>query len=122
MIKIKPLHTEAEYEAALAELEPYFDLDPEPLPGTPTGDRFELLVMLIETYERVHYPIDLPDNPVEVIKFHMEQQGLTVADMKPYIGPPNRVYEVLSGKRGLSLAMIRRLHTGLGIPADALIA
>jgi HTH-type transcriptional regulator/antitoxin HigA len=117
---IKPIRTEAEYEAALAEIEPLFDLPEEPLPGTPEGDRLELLALLIEDWERKHYPVDPPD-PVEAIKFRMEQQGLTVADMRPCIGPPNRVYEVLSKKRGLSLNMIRRLHDGLGIPAEALI-
>jgi HTH-type transcriptional regulator/antitoxin HigA len=117
---IKPIRTEEEYEAVLAEIEPLFDLPEEPLPGTPEGDRLELLALLIEDWERKHYPVDPPD-PVEAIKFRMEQQGLTVADMRPYIGPPNRVYEVLSKKRGLSLGMIRRLHDGLGIPAEALI-
>lgn|SRR5574337_784070 len=116
---IRPLHTEADYRAALAEVSPLFDNEPEP--GTPEGDRFEILVTLIEAYEQRHYPIAPPD-PIEAIKFRMEQQGLTVADMKPYIGPPHRVYEVLNRKRGLSLPMIRRLHAGLGIPADALIA
>ncbi|MDR1425114.1 MAG: transcriptional regulator, partial [Azoarcus sp.] len=99
-MNIKPIRTEEDYDAALAEIEPFFDLPTEPLPGTPEGDRFELLATLIEAYERQHYPID-PPTPIEAIKFRMDQQGLSVADMKPYIGPPNRVYEVLSGKRGL---------------------
>ncbi|MDR1349185.1 MAG: transcriptional regulator [Zoogloeaceae bacterium] len=115
---IRPLHNEADYRAALSEVSPLFDNEPEP--GTPAGDRFEILLTLIEAYERRHYPV-LPPDPVEAIKFRMEQQGLTVADMQPYIGSRNRVYEVLAKKRGLSLAMIRRLHTGLGIPAESLI-
>ncbi|WP_418647822.1 helix-turn-helix domain-containing protein [Thauera butanivorans] len=116
---IRPLRTEADYLAALAEISPMFDSEPEP--GTPEGDRFEVMVTLIEAYERQHYPVAPPD-PIEAIKFRMEQAGMSVADLKPYIGPPNRVYEVLSRRRGLSLAMIRRLHDGLGISADALIA
>jgi HTH-type transcriptional regulator/antitoxin HigA len=78
-----------------------FDLPEELLPGTPEGDRLKLLALPIEDWERKHSPVDPPD-PVETIKFRMEQQGLTVADMRPYIEPPNRVYEVLSKKRGLS--------------------
>jgi HTH-type transcriptional regulator/antitoxin HigA len=116
---IRPLHSEEDYRAALAEVSPLFDHEPEP--GTPEGDRFEIMVTLIEAYERHHYPI-APADPIEAIKFRMEQQGLTIADMAPYIGPPNRVYEVLARKRGLSLSMIRRLHAGLGIPAESLIA
>lgn len=115
---IRPLHTEADYRAALAAVSPLFDREPEP--GSPAGDRFEVMITLIEAYERKHFPIAPPD-PVEAIKFRMEQGGLSVADMKPYIGNANRVYEVLNRKRGLSLAMIRRLHSGLGIPAEALI-
>lgn len=79
------------------------------------------MVTLIDAYERHHSPIASAD-PIEAIKFRMEQQGLTIADMAPNIGPPNRVYEVLARKRGLSLSMIRRLHAGLGIPAERLIA
>ena len=78
------------------------------------------MVTLIEAYERKHYPIDPPD-PIEAIKFRMEQGGLTVKDLEPMIGKSNRVYEVLSGKRNLTLPMIRRLHRDLGIPAESLI-
>jgi HTH-type transcriptional regulator/antitoxin HigA len=88
---IKPIRAKEEYEAALAEIEPLFDLPEEPLPGTLEGERLALLARLIKDWERKHYPVDPPD-PVEAIKFRMEQQGLTVADMRPYIGPPNRVY------------------------------
>lgn len=115
---IKPIRSEADYQAALDAISRLMEDDP-PL-GTEDGDRLDILATLVEAYEAKHYPMPAPD-PIEAIKFRMEQQGLTVADMRPYIGPPNRVYEVLSRKRGLSLAMIRRLHVGLGIPAEALI-
>lgn len=117
-MEIKPIHTADDHRAALAEISRLMDLDPAL--GTPDGDRLDVLATLVEAYEAKHYPVAPPD-PIEAIKFRMEQQGLTVADMAPYIGPPNRVYEVLSRKRGLSLSMIRRLHTGLGIPAESLI-
>lgn len=118
-MELKPIRTEAEYDAALRAVSPYFDNEPES--GTAEGDRFEILVMLIEAYEAKHYRITPPD-PVEAIKFRMEQAGLTPKDLEPMIGRTNRVYEVLARKRPLTLAMIRRLHTGLGIPAESLIA
>ena len=116
---LKPIRTEAEYDAALNEVSEYFDN--EPTSGTPEADRFEVLVMLIEAYEAKHYPIAPPD-PVEAIKFRMEQAGLTPKDLEPMIGRINRVYEVLARRRPLTLPMIRRLHAGLGIPAESLIA
>lgn len=116
---LKPIHTKIEYEAALREVAAYFDN--EPAPGTADGDRFEILVMLIENYEAKHYQI-LPPDPIEAIKFRMEQAGLTPKDLEPMIGRTNRVYEVLTRKRPLTLAMTRRLHAGLGIPAESLIA
>lgn len=116
---IKPIHTQAEYEEALRQVSAFFDNQPEP--GTPEGDRFELLAMVIEVYEAKHYPIAPPD-PIEAIKFRMEQAGLTAKDLVPMIGRVNRVYEVLARHRPLTLPMIRRLHTGLGIPAESLIA
>jgi HTH-type transcriptional regulator/antitoxin HigA len=88
--------------------------------NTPEGDRLDVLVTLVEAWEAKHYPLDLPD-PVEAIKYHMESRGLTARDLIPLIGSRNRVYEVLSRKRPLTLTMIRRLHEGLGIPADSLI-
>jgi len=118
-MELKPIRTEVEYDAALREASTYFDKEPEP--GTEDGDRFEVLVMLIEAYEAKHYLIAPPD-PVEAIKFRMEQAGLTPKDLGPMIGRTNRVYEVLSRKRPLTLPMIRRLHVGLGIPAESLIA
>jgi HTH-type transcriptional regulator / antitoxin HigA len=115
---IRPIRTEVDYEAALREISSLMAEDP--MPGTDEGDRLEVLTTLVQAYEAQPHPVPPPD-PIEAIKFRMEQQGLTVADMRPYIGPPHRVYEVLSRKRALSLTMIRRLHSGLGIPAESLI-
>lgn len=116
--QLHPIRTDADYQFALKTVEAFFDA-PEPAPGSEEEALFEALVALIEAHERKHYPID-PPTPIEAIKFRMEQSGMTVADLEPYIGPRNRVYEVLAGTRNLSLAMIRRLVT-LGIPADVLI-
>lgn len=118
-MNIRPIHTEADYRAALADISALMESDPAP--GTPKGDRLDILATLVQAYEARHFPIDAPD-PVEAIKFRMEQSGLTVKDLEPIIGRPNRVYEVLSRKRPLTLAMIRRLHRSLGIPAEVLIA
>lgn len=115
---IRPIHTEDDYKSALRELSAYFDN--EPVPGTPDGDRFEILLTLVEVYEAKHYPIDLPD-PVEAIKFRMEQAGLSPKDLVPAIGRLNRVYEILNRKRPLTLKMIWNLHRDFGIPAESLI-
>ena len=115
---IRPIRTDADYQAALGEVSAYFDTEPEP--GTPEGDRFEVLLTLVEAYETRHFPIDLPD-PVEAIKFRMEQGGLTPKDLVPAIGRLNRVYEILARKRPLTLAMIWKLHEKFGIPAESLI-
>ena len=96
-------------------------MEADPEPGTPDGDRLDILATLVQAYEARHFPIGAPD-PVEAIKFRMEQSGLTVKDLEPIIGRSNRVYEVLNRKRPLTLAMIRRLHRSLGIPAEVLIA
>lgn len=117
-MNIHPIRTEKDYKASLRELSVYFDN--EPAPGTEEGDRFEILATLVEAYEAKHFPIEAPD-PIEAIRFRMEQGGLTVKDLVPSIGQPNRVYEVLSRKRGLTLEMIRNLHRNLGIPAESLI-
>ncbi|XHO72279.1 hypothetical protein BCC0238_001776 [Burkholderia gladioli] len=117
-ITIRPIRGEQDYEAALAEVSALVDADPAP--GTPEGDKLEILSFLVERYEDARFRLHAPD-PIAAIKFRMEQGGLTIADLKPYIGNTNRVYEVLNGKRPLSLAMIRRLHQGLRIPADVLI-
>lgn len=118
-MNIKPIRNDDDYDAALREIASLMADDPSP--GTVNGDRLDVLATLVAAYEARHHPVQPPD-PIEAIKFRMDQQGLTVADLKPYIGPPNRVYEVLTRKRRLSLAMIRRLHAGLGIPAETLIA
>ena len=115
-MEIKPIRTQADYEAALAEVERLWGAKP----GTPEGDRFEVLFTLVEVYEEQHYPI-LPPDPIEAIKYYMESRGLDRRDLEPYIGPSGRVSEVLSRKRPLTLLMIRRLHAGLGIPAEILI-
>lgn len=117
-MQIRPIHTEADYQAAMREVSAFFDHEPEP--GTPEGDRFEVLLTLVEVYEAKHFPIDLPD-PVEAIKFRMEQAGLTPKDLMPAIGRLNRVYEILNRKRPLTLTMIWKLHEKLGIPAESLI-
>ena len=117
-MNIRPIRTKKDYKAALRDLSAYFDDEPEP--GTDEGDRFEILVTLVEAYEARQFPIDAPD-PIEAIRFRMEQGGLTVKDLVPFIGQPNRVYEVLNGKRSLTIGMIRKLHRNLGIPAESLI-
>ena len=115
---IHPIRTEDDYRAAMREISAFFDHEPEP--DTPEGDRFDILLTLTEAYEAKRFPVDLPD-PVEAIKFRMEQGGLTPKDLEPMIGRMNRVYEILNRKRPLTLAMIRKLHEGLGIPAESLI-
>lgn len=117
-MNIHPIRNDADYRNALREVSAYFDHEPEP--GSAEGDRFEILVTLVEAYEARHFPIDAPD-PIEAIRFRMEQAGLSVKDLVPSIGQPNRVYEVLNRKRGLTLEMIRKLHRNLGIPAESLI-
>jgi HTH-type transcriptional regulator / antitoxin HigA len=113
---IKPIRTKKDYEAALGEVERLWGAKS----GTPDGDRLDVLATLIDAYEVVHYPMDPPD-PIEAIKFRMEQQGLTRKDLEPLIGTRTRVAEVLNRKRNLSIGMIRRLHEGLGISAEVLI-
>jgi HTH-type transcriptional regulator/antitoxin HigA len=117
-MEIRPIRTEEDYRATLREVSAYFDHEPEPC--TQEGDRFEILMTLLEAYEAKHYPVDLPD-PIEAIKFRMEQHGLTPKDLEPAIGRRNRVYEILNGKRNLTLAMVWKLHTIFGIPAESLI-
>jgi HTH-type transcriptional regulator/antitoxin HigA len=113
---IKPIKTEADYRAALREIETLMDAAPD----SAAGERLDVLVTLVEAYERQQYPLDLPD-PVEAIKFRMEQLGLAPKDLQPMIGRLNRVYEILNHKRPLTLKMIWRLHKELGIPAESLI-
>jgi HTH-type transcriptional regulator / antitoxin HigA len=113
---IRPIKTEADYQATLKEIEGLMSAEAD----TSEGDRLDVLVTLVEAYERQHYPIDFPD-PVEAIKFRMEQQGLTVDDLVPVIGRKNRVYEVLARKRPLTLRMIEGLHETFSIPAESLL-
>lgn len=115
-MEIKPIKTEEEYQAALVEIDLLLEVEE----GSPEEERLELLSILVEAYEDRHYPIDPPD-PIEAIEFHMEQNGLTRKDLETYIGPRQRVADVLNHKRSLSLKMIRKLHRGLGIPAEILI-
>lgn len=115
-MEIRPIKTENDYQAVLAEIDTLL----EAAPGTPETDRLEVLSLLVEAWEEVHYPIEAPD-PVEAILFYMEQNDLTRKDLEPFIGDRARVADVLTRKRPLSLSMIRRLHAGLGIPAEVLI-
>jgi HTH-type transcriptional regulator/antitoxin HigA len=113
---IKPIKTDEDYRATLREIESLMSAEP----ATPEGERLDVLVTLVEAYEQKHFPLDLPD-PVEAIKFVMDQRGLTAKDLEPMIGRSNRVYEVLNRKRPLTLKMIWKLHNELGIPAECLI-
>ena len=114
--EIRPIRTEADHAAAMDEVERLWGAKS----GTADGDRLDVLATLIEAYELKQHPIDPPD-PIEAIRFRMEQQGLDRRDLEPMLGTRNRVAEVLGRKRGLSIEMIRRLHSGLGIPAEVLI-
>lgn len=120
-LTLQPIRSEDDYRAALKRVEQFFDTAQEPDPDSEEGAFFEALMTLVEAYERKHYPISPPD-PIEAIKFRMDQNGISVKDLEPIIGKSNRVYEVLNRKRPLTLAMIRRLHSALGIPAEVLIA
>lgn len=115
-ITVRLVRTEADYDAALAEVDTLMDAEP----GTPEGDRLDVLVTLIEAYEARHWAIESPD-PIEAIRVRMEQKGLRQRDLEPLIGSRGRVSEVLSRKRALTLPMIRRLSQGLDLPADVLI-
>jgi len=117
-MNIHPIHTDEDYRAALQNVSALFDNEPEP--GTPEGDYFDIMITLIEAYESRNFPVDLP-NPIDAIKFRMEQSGLSASDLAPAIGRTNRVYEVLNGKRALTLPMIWKLHELFGIPAESLI-
>jgi len=114
--EIKPIRSEADYAEALSEVERLWGAPS----GTLDGDRLDVLATLIDAYEDEHHPIDPPD-PIEAIKFRMEQQGLTRKDLEAIIGTRTRVAEILNRRRGLSIAMIRRLHEKLGISAEVLI-
>ncbi len=113
---IKPIKTKKDYQAAMNRLETIFDAKP----GTPEGDELEVLGILIDKYEQEHYPIDYPD-PIEAIKFRMEQMGYSQSDLAKVVGLKSRASEILNKKRKLTLEMIRQLHQALGIPTDVLI-
>lgn len=113
---IRPIKTEADYHHTLAEIAALMRAEP----GTDAGDRLDVLTTLVEAWERTYFPMDLPD-AIEAIKFRMEQEELTVDDLVPAIGRKNRVYEVLAGRRPLTLRMIRALHERFDIPAESLL-
>jgi HTH-type transcriptional regulator/antitoxin HigA len=114
--EVRPIRTKRDYETALKEVERLWGART----ATRAGDRLDVLATLIDAYEAEHYPIDPPD-PIEAIKFRMEQQGLTRRDLEEMIGTRTRIAEILNRKRGLSIRMIRRLHERLGISAEVLI-
>src|SRR5215468_2910499 len=115
-MEIAPIKTQRDYRRVLKEIEGLM----RARRNTPEGDRLDMLVTLVEAWERKRYPLDLPD-AIEAIKYHMEQSGLEPRDLIPFIGSRNRVHEVLNRKRQLTLKMIWRFHEGLGIPAESLI-
>lgn len=115
---LKLIKTDFDYELALKEIRELIQKDPPP--ETEDAERLEILGLLISQYEQIHFPVEKPD-PIEAIKFRMEQQGLTPADLVCFFGNSDKVTEVLNRKRPLSLKMIRAIHAGLGIPADILI-
>lgn len=113
---VKPIKSEQDYEAALVEVERLM----QATEGSPEGERLDVMVTLIEAWERRHYPLDLPD-AIAAIEYAMERHGLTVQDLATVIGRPNRVYEILRGTRPLTLRMIAGLHERFGIPAESLL-
>lgn len=115
-ILVRPIRTDADYQAALVEIDALFDAKP----GSAEDARLEVLVTLVEAYEETHYPVGMPD-PIAMIEHVMEAQGLTRGDLEPYIGPRQRVWEIMEKRRRLTLPMIRRLAEGLNIPTDVLI-
>ena len=115
-MELRPIQTEREYEAALAEIERLFDAKP----GTPEGDHLQVWTPLVEAHESVHHPVQLPD-PIDMILYYLESRGLSQSDSEPFVGTRATVMEVLSRKRALTIDMIRRLHDRLGISAEILI-
>jgi HTH-type transcriptional regulator / antitoxin HigA len=115
-MRLKPIRTEADYEAALHEIDRLMDA----APGTPEGDRLDILATLVEAYEGRHHPIEAPD-PIAALEYFMEQRGITRADLVPLFGSRSRVSEILNRKRRLTMAMAWRLHRELGLPAEAVI-
>jgi HTH-type transcriptional regulator/antitoxin HigA len=115
---IRPLRSESDYDAALADIERYFEKEPKR--GTPEADRFDLLALVIEDYEKKHWPIDPPD-PVEAIRYRMDIAGLGQSDLGRLLGSRQRASDILSRKRRLTMQMVWKLHRDWGIPAEALI-
>ena len=115
-MELKPIRTEADYRAALAEIEHLWEA-PD---GSPEADRLEILAILVEVYEKAHFPIEAPD-PVAFIEYIMDSRGLTRKDLEPYIGPRGRVADILNRTRPLTMTMIRRLASGLNLPVEVLI-
>ncbi len=115
-MELKPIRTEADYRNALAEIDRLWEA-PE---GSPEADRLEILAILVETYEKAHFPVEAPD-PVAFIEYIMDSRGLTRKDLEPYIGPRGRVADILNRTRPLTMMMIRRLANGLNLPVEVLI-
>lgn len=115
-MEIKPIRTEADYQAALKEIDVLLDAEP----GSPETDRLEVISSLVWLYEEDHYPIPAPD-PIEALEYYLESRGLTRKALEPYIGRTNRVSEIMNRRRRLTLEMIRKLEAGTGIPATVLI-
>jgi HTH-type transcriptional regulator / antitoxin HigA len=115
-MQVRPIKTRADHRAALREIARLMDARP----GTPAGDRLDVLVTLVDSYESRHEPIEPPD-PVDAVLYHMESRGLTRRDLEPYLGSRARVAEILNRRRPLTIEMIRKLHAGLGISATVLI-
>ncbi len=115
-VAIKPIRNRADLDAALARLDEIF----EPVPGSPEDDEAEILTVLIQAYEREHYPVG-PSEPIEALRFHIDRLGLKQADLIPYLGASSRVSEILNRKRSLTVEMIRALNEGLGIPLESLV-
>jgi len=116
-MNIKPIKNKTDYGDALKQIDKLWNAKP----NTPRGDKLEVLITLVEAYEQKHYPIDPPD-PIEAIKFRMEQMGLTQSDLAEAMGGKNRVSEVLNGKRNLTIKMARELHKRFDIPAESLLS
>jgi HTH-type transcriptional regulator/antitoxin HigA len=115
-MSLRPIKTDVDYQQALAEIEALFEAQPNTL----EGDRLDVLTTLVEAYEQKHHPV-LPPDPIEALLYHLESRGLTRRDLEPYLGSRARVAEVLNRRRALTMGMIRRLHQGLGLPAEVLI-
>ena len=115
-MEIRPIRNEHDYQAALQEIERLMDA----APGSSEEDKLDVLATLVSVYEAEHYSIDSP-SPIAALEYYLESRGLTYKALEPYIGPPNRVSEIMNRRRRLTLAMVRRLEAGTGIPASILI-